>query len=115
MDKYCTIYGTSMQIVNEEQVESATVKHNNVLCDFYPSNTKWSFAKNNQSIQYPDNTWEVILPLCCNDVKSWWTIELIDPNMWNMGKYIILPEPVAYNNLAGNIDTIVLQVTRADV
>lgn len=114
MDKKCSIFSVEPTIKDWEQVISEVVKYTSVACDFYPSNKQGAFWKNNQAIQYPEFLREVVLSWEYTDVRSWWIVELLDPSMWSMGKYIVLPYPVSYRNISWNIDSIVLQVKKDD-
>lgn len=110
-DKTCTISAISYTTLDWTAKRVYTPVYTGISCNFEQNKSLLRGVEISESSK--DIKYTVVMPVEYNDVKVGYLIELTDPTLWNMGKYMVASID-ASKSLSGVIDCITLycQITK---
>lgn len=106
-DKKCTIYSVTYTKVWGTGKRTYTAIYTDIECNFQKSKENLRNTDYANNVDLPKYT--VTLPIKYNQVREAQKILLTDPDLWNMGEYII-GTVQADRSQSGTIDCITLHV-----
>ena len=111
LDKKCSIFTTTIETIDCEQIKSYHSLYTDIACDYFvPNNKNNKYNKNNQAREFETRTLSLVLEWDKTLVKRWDMVELDN----GYGKYVV-DEYTEYKNIGWIIDNITLTITQRDV